>query len=173
MLWYLFLLYFILCQGAHLTGLYLYLSKKVEILRLPQKKWQYYLLSFTWGLPLNLIGLLVAGVLYCFKKRPKKWGWNWYFELPVNFGAELGIFSIVPEEPSDRIRNHEFGHSIQNIYYGPLMIGTICIPSFVRFWIREIQYQFGYEPKNGYDDIWFEGQATRSGAEFIKEHKDN
>lgn len=173
MIWFLLTQYVWICLIAHLVMFYMYLSKDVETLEMPKQRWVYYLLSFTWGLPMNLVGAIVAGIIRCTGRKPKKWGWNWYFELPVNFGMELGIFSIVPENPSERIRNHEFGHSIQNIYLGPFTIGVVCIPSFVRFWIRELSAKMGMKPETGYDDIWFEGQATKSGAKFMQEHKDN
>ena len=63
-------------------------------------------------------------------------------------------YSVVP---------HEYGHSIQNLWWGWLMPFVICIPSAVRYWYREIRYAIGKPPKTKYDDIWFEGQATKLG----------
>lgn len=139
------------------------------VVSLPNVKcrWLYYLLQFTWGLPMNLIGLIAALVLVCLRKKAKRYGWNYCFELPINFGLELGIFFIAPINGSKYIKDHEHGHAIQNIYFGLFCVGMVSIPSVTRFWIREIQCMIKKPPKTDYDDAWFEGQATKSGAYFI------
>jgi hypothetical protein len=147
----------------------LYYNGAVVSLPNVKRRWVYYLLQFTWGLPMNFIGSIAALVLVCFGKRAKRYGWNYCFELPVNFGLELGIFFIAPVNGSTHTKNHEHGHAIQNIYFGPLCVGMVSIPSAVRFWIREIQYMIKKPPKTKYDDAWFEGQATKSGTRFIND----
>ena len=62
---------------------------------------------------------------------------------------------------------HEYGHGIQNLWWGPLFLFVIAIPSAIRYWWRIFYRKFIY-PKNrkklpAYDDIWFEGQATKLG----------
>lgn len=122
----------------------------------------FYALSFTWGLPLTLIGCVVALVLMALGYKPKKWDYCWYFEVGEGWGGlELGVFFLKDKSVSDRIPRHETGHAIQNCYFGPLMIFLVCIPSAIRYWWREL---FG--GKGSYDDIWFEGQATRLGTEL-------
>lgn len=139
------------------------------VVSLPNVKhrWLYCLLQFTWGLPMNVAGALVALVLVCFRKKAYRYGWNYCFELPVNFGLELGIFFIAPINGSKHTKDHEHGHAIQNIYFGPFCVGMVSIPSATRFWIREIQYKIKKPPKTKYDDAWFEGQASKSGEHFI------
>ena len=42
------------------------------------------------------------------------------------------------------------------------MFFVITGPSIVRYWYRELKYyRKGLVPPTKYDDIWFEGQATR------------
>lgn len=65
---------------------------------------------------------------------------------------------------------HECGHGIQNIIFGPLFPFLVAIPSVIRYWYREVIWRKDREryfqlPK--YDDIWFEGQATRWGDKYI------
>lgn len=165
------LLYVIVCETAYIVMNHLYDNGTVEALGVPKKRWVYYLLQFSWGLPMNLIGSIVAGILLLFRKRPTPYGWNWCFELPVNFGLELGVFFIAPIGGSTHTKNHEHGHAIQNIYFGPFAIGMVSIPSAARFWVRELIYKLGKKPKANYDDIWFEGQATKSGDKFINSMK--
>lgn len=145
----------------------LYSTGAVVSLPNVKSRWLYYLLQFTWGLPMNLIGALVALVLVCHRKKAYRYGWNYCFELPVNFGLELGIFFIAPVNGSKHTKDHEHGHAIQNIYFGPFCVGMVSIPSVTRFWIRELQRVLKRPPKTDYDAAWFEGQASKSGARFI------
>lgn len=160
-------IYFLWCVVSYIIMSYLYHKKEIKVLPNVRFRWLYYLLQFTWGLPMNLIGMIVALSLKCCGKKAYRYGWNYYFELPVNFGLELGIFFIAPINGSAHTKNHEHGHAIQNIYFGPFCIGMITIPSAIRFWIREIQYMIKKPPKTKYDDAWMEGQATNSGNSFI------
>ena len=159
--------YALWCAAGYVVMSYLYHKAEIEVLPNIKYRWLYYLLQFTWGLPMNLIGAIVALVLVCFGRKAYRYGWNYCFELPVSFGLELGIFFIAPINGSKHTKDHEHGHAIQNIYFGPFCVGMVSIPSAVRFWIREIQYMIKKPPKTDYDDAWFEGQASKSGAYFI------
>ena len=132
------------------------------------KKSIFYLLSFTWGAILTVIGLIVAGVLLVFKKKkPKRWGYCWYFEVGEGWGGlELGPIFLTSKNPSIHTRNHERGHAIQNCWFGPLFILLVWIPSATRYWYRRIRSKMGLPNKTDYDDIWFEEQATRLGNEL-------
>lgn len=55
---------------------------------------------------------------------------------------------------------HEYGHSIQNIIFGPLFPFVIGIPSALRYWYRELNSEKITTP---YDAIWFEGWASKLG----------
>ena len=161
--------YALWCAAGYMVMSYLYREAEIEALPNVKYRWLYYLLQFTWGLPMNLIGAIVALILICFGKKAYRYGWNYCFELPVDFGLELGIFFIAPINGSKYTKDHEHGHAIQNIYFGPFSIGMVSIPSALRFWVREIQYKMNRAPNTGYDDIWFEGQATKTGTKFINE----
>lgn len=127
----------------------------------------YYLLSFTWGLPLTLVGGLVALALLIMGHRPRRFGWCLYFEVGENWGGlEFGPIFLCNRNPSWHIKKHEFGHSIQNCFWGPLMIFVICIPSAIRYWFRKLKKSRGSEA-TPYDSIWFEGQATKLGTDYI------
>lgn len=133
----------------------------------------FYILSFTWGLPLTLIGCLVAGILMFLGYRPKKFGYCYCFEVGVDWGGlEFGLFFITNKFPEEELKAHEFGHGIQNCLYGFFMIPLVCIPSAIRYWYRELiwhtnKQQWFKLPE--YDAIWFEGQATKWGLKNISE----
>ena len=101
------------------------------------KTW-YYILSFTWGILMTLIGTTVALVLLISKHKPIKNGYGWYFEIGENWGGvNLGMFTITSKNPSLHVLQHEFGHSIQNCILGILYIPLVAIPSAIRYWYRE------------------------------------
>lgn len=132
-------------------------------------KFTFYFLSLTWGLPITLLGILVALVLLIAGKKPKRWGYCYYFEVGERWGGtELGIFFITDKTCGVHTKNHELGHAIQNCYFGPVMMPVISLSSFLRYWYRRIIVKIKKDKKlPPYDSIWFEGQATRLGNEFM------
>lgn len=126
----------------------------------------FYLLSFTWGLPLTLIGCLVGLVLIIVGYKPKKYGHCLYFEVGENWGGlEFGPLFLVNKEPSEYIKMHEAGHGVQNCLFGPLML-VIVIMSAIRYWYRDFRKQSGNPCQTEYSDIWFEKQADILGEKY-------
>ena len=127
-------------------------------------KKQFYIQNLTWGLPLNIVGFVVAIVLLCTGHKPSKHGGCLYFQVGKGWGGlNLGLVMLTDDKPTEHTKNHEFGHAIQNAKYGLAMPFIVCIPSAIRYWYRQM-----VTPKTKYDDIWFEGEATKLGNEDIK-----
>ena len=135
-------------------------------------KFVYYLLSFTWGLPMTLLGSIISLILIICGHRPHKWLYGYYFVIGHGWGGlELGPFFLVSDNVSRRTLNHEFGHGIQNCFFGPLMPFMVSIPSAIRYWYREFLVKkkgYRYSDLPDYDSIWFEGQATNIGNKYDK-----
>ena len=131
----------------------------------PMPKWLFYLLSWTWGIIMTLIGHAAAGILLLLGHRPQKNIYGWTFVIGENWGGvDLGYISIVQHNPTQHLLNHEFGHSIQNCYFGPFFPFIVAIPSMIRYWYREFKYRKNPTVKlPDYDVIWFEGTATSLG----------
>lgn len=133
----------------------------------------FYLLTFTWGLLMTLIGGIVALVLTVVgHKSYGKYGCCWVFEMGHNWGGlSLGPVIITSHPHDSDLMKHEHGHAIQNCLFGPLFPFIVGIPSVIRYWYRELKYlRKGKTPPTLYDDIWFEGGATRIGTEFIDKY---
>ena len=135
-------------------------------------KSQFYALSFTWGIIMTLIGCITSVVLIIMGYKPMKNRYGWYFIIGKNWGGlDLGLASIVNENPTEHLLQHEFGHAVQNCYYGPVFPFLIAIPSTIRYWYREYLVRSGkkqaYELPP-YDSIWFEGMATELGGLYEK-----
>lgn len=128
----------------------------------------FYLLSFTWGLVLTLIGCVVASVLILAGHRPKRYGCCLLFEVGDGWGGvSLGPVILIDRNEPESTKAHEHGHAIQNIVYGPFVIFLVCIPSAVRYWYRRVYQKAKHaQPLPPYDSVWFEVQATRWGRRF-------
>ena len=131
----------------------------------------YLILSFTWGLPMTIVGCAVALVLMLIGFRPKKFLYGLQFHITKNSGFSMGPIAIVSKNSSDYLLKHEFGHSIQNCFLGPFMIFVVIIPSVIRFWYREylvVSKKVARDALPSYDSIWFEGTATRLGEKYLQ-----
>ena len=132
-------------------------------------KWQFYLLSFTWGIIMSLVGCIISFALLIVGKRPKPNQYGWCFEIGKNWGGcELGCMCLVNKGASQHTLDHEFGHAIQNCYFGPFMV-IVSLCSAVRYWYREYLTTIKKKKYNElppYDSIWFEGQATKVGTYY-------
>lgn len=127
----------------------------------------FYLLSLTWGLPLTLLGFIVALFLIPFCGLPKKFGWVWYFKIERLSGAIcLGLIVLSYTSRTD-ILCHEHGHALQNVEWGFLFLPVIGLPSIIRCIYRDIYMSVkGFKGLKPYEAIWFEANATDRGVAF-------
>ncbi|MBD5133073.1 MAG: hypothetical protein HDT38_01160 [Clostridiales bacterium] len=126
----------------------------------------FYLVQFTWGLPVNLAGLLVF--LCCRARFPSKRFHNSIVTyLPGNRGGlSLGVFiflSVPSTAGHGGLCAHEYGHTVQCLFLGPLYWIVIAAPSVI--W-----YHFfgGYREKHhiSYDSLYCERWATAWGRKW-------
>ena len=130
---------------------------------------EFYLRSFTWGLPVNLGGAVIAAGLLLTGHKPERFGDCINFTVGRNWGGgSMGVFMVTCKNASRRLKEHEHGHSIQNCFYGPLM-PLINLQSSTRY-----LYRLGVKkllPKKTlppYDSAWFEAEATELGGAYMK-----
>lgn len=125
----------------------------------------FYFVSFTWGLPLTLLG--GVGVLFACLcgHKVKRFGPCFYVTLGKHRwgGLEGGPFFFCDASEERSILEHEFGHGIQNCFFGPLMLPIISIPSAIRYQIRQKKQKHNKKLRGDYYDIWFEKQASYIG----------
>lgn len=128
----------------------------------------FYILNFTWGIIMNIIGAVGAAAFLAMGYKPFKHAGSIVFRTGHNWGGvSLGIFSFVCEEAGEHTLNHEFGHAIQNAIFGPLFPFIVAIPSFSRYWTFVNNQKKGI-PNEDYDAIWFEGSATKWGTDIAE-----
>lgn len=143
-------------------------------MKLIWKRTLFYIISFTWGGIMSMIGLVAMIVTLPFGKFGVYHG-RLYKIIGKNWGGmDLGCFFFCCENPGDYLLSHEAGHGLQNCLWGPLFPFVIAIPSAVRYWYREYVRTTDlkkYWKLPDYDAIWFEGQATKWGKEYISTDK--
>lgn len=145
------------------------ICKKIESITL--NKSLYFILSCTWGLPLTLMGCIVALALRIIGIKPKRFLYGFYFPIANGCGFNIGPISIVDKDPDTNHLKHEFGHSIQNCFFGPFIFFLVIIPSVTRFWYREYLVRvkkYEYRELPPYDSTWFEGTATQLGEKYLQ-----
>jgi len=124
----------------------------------------FYILSFTWGLPMTLIGAVLTGALFLCGHRVRRFGACRYIETGTHWGGvSFGIFFLANSTPSAHICLHEAGHAVQNILFGPLMPLLVALPSALRYWYRRLSGRCTAP----YERIWFEAQATALGNRYF------
>lgn len=117
-------------------------------------------------------GLIITAFCILFLKgKAHRNGFSYIVEVGGNWGGlELGAVAIcgnyseTNKEGFDHIRSHEFGHSIQQLIFGPLFVFIIGIPSAVRYWYFELTPN---KPHQDYDYVWFEYTASKWGTSWI------
>lgn len=126
----------------------------------------FFILQFTWGLPVNLFGLLVF--LCCGRCRREIFCNSVVTFLPGNRGGlSLGVFIFLSSgnAGASRLCIHEYGHTIQCLFLGPLYWPVVAIPSAVWY-----HFFAGFREKRHipYDSLYCERWATAWGRKWSK-----
>lgn len=126
------------------------------------KRWQFYLLSFTWGLPMSIIGLLVCGALMCLGHKPKRYGHAFYIPIGKTWGGlNLGWFFLVDSNEHEHNLQHELGHAYQNACKLGWIFPLYGIKSAARYWYARLIKPIDYY------SWWFESEANDIGKEVM------
>lgn len=76
--------------------------------------------SWTWGVIMTVIGKMVHTVLGWFGYKAERNMYGYVIYIGKGWGgAGMGPYCIACRDISISTLNHEFGHAIQNCYFGP------------------------------------------------------
>lgn len=104
-------------------------------IKLLLKRILFYVISFTWGGIMSIIGLVVLLITLPFGKIEIYHG-RLYKRIGDNWGGlELGCFFLCDNQCGEHTLAHEVGHGLQNCIWGPLFPFVIGIPSALRYWL--------------------------------------
>ena len=85
----------------------------------------------------------------------------------MDMGGNVGEFQLDNIKGSGTLTEaHEFGHSLQNLIFGPLFPFIVAIPSVIRCQYQNYRSKKGL-PNKEYDSIWFEFQASSLGHKAV------
>ena len=99
------------------------------------KQFLYLLCQWTWGLPQNLVGL--ALYLYYRMKGCPNFRYQGAFGIiwtQRSGSMSMGSFLFMHPTwtPADKeLLAHEYGHTIQSLFFGPLYLLTVGVPSIL------------------------------------------
>ena len=113
-------------------------DKKEKNLKNSTASFLFYLVQWTWGLPVNIIGGIAFLVCKKIKKRRyQRFGYSYIVYLPWKSGGlSLGLFIFMKDQHKSQkwtynTRIHEYGHTWQCLLLGPLYYLVIAVPSMI------------------------------------------
>ena len=132
----------------------------------------FYVVQWTWGLPVNLVG----GILFliCTKIKKRKWqkfGYSYIVYLPWNQGGlSLGLFIFMKDNHESEkwtynTRIHEYGHTWQCLLLGPFYYFIVAIPSVVWYSFFD---SFRKKKKVSYYKLYCESWANTLGQKATR-----
>jgi len=138
------------------------------------KKFLFYLVEFTWAILQNLVG----GIAYLILSRKHKHerfhnSFITYVEKKGFGGVSFGIFIFInPGKKEDWLhdsRIHEYGHTIQSLFLGPVWFLVIALPSVIWCGMPAL---IKYREKQDVSYYWLfcEGWSNLWGARWSKEN---
>ena len=98
----------------------------------------FYLVQWTWGLPVNLVG----GLMFLYFTKIKGYRWQHFGYAKIVYvpwkggGLSLGLYIFMKDNHKNKkwtynTRIHEYGHTWQCLLLGPHYWVVIALPSFI------------------------------------------
>lgn len=122
------------------------------------------ILLWLWQLPQHLLALIIWGILRLMNKILifNHIDGKWLITVDVpGWGISLGIYIFMDQHYPKKEWVHEFGHSIQSEYTGPVYLPLVGIPSavFNNLWDRLFHKNWTWEKRhtwyyNRYPEKW-------------------
>ena len=145
-------------------------DKKEKNFKNDLKAFLFYLVQWTWGLPVNLVGGIAF--LICTKllgRRYQRFGYAYIVYLPWKQGGlSMGLFIFMRDQHPKKewtynARIHEYGHTWQCLLLGPLYYIVIALPSMI--WCNCFE---SWRKKHGvsYYKLYCEAWANAFGQRF-------
>ena len=133
------------------------------------KRFLYALCQWTWGLPQNLVGLALY-LYYRYKGCPSFRYQGTFGVIWTQRSGSMSMGSFLFMHPSwtseDRkLLAHEYGHTIQSLFFGPFYLLTVGLPSLLWAGLPRFQ-RLRREGRRGYYTVYPEKQASRLGERF-------
>lgn len=135
------------------------------------KRFLYVLWQWTWGLPQNLVGLCFF--LYYRAKGCRSFSYQGasvtiWTKTAGSMSMGRYLFLEPSWTPKDHdLLAHEYGHTIQSLFFGPLYLLGVGLPSVLWAGLPRFQ-RMRREKKLSYYSVYPEKGATKFGKRFAK-----
>ena len=135
------------------------------------KRILYVLWQWSWGLPQNLVGLCFF--LYYRAKGCRNFSYQGArVTIWTNPSGSMSMGRYLFLEPhwtpqDHRLLAHEYGHTIQSLFFGPLYLLIVGLPSILWAGLPRFQ-RMRRTGKRSYYSVYPEKGATRLGERFAK-----
>ena len=139
--------------------------------RLTFRQILYILCQWTWGLPQNLVGLGFY-LFYRIKGCPHFSYQGAVVTIWTNATGSMSMGRYLFLEPGwtpsgHRLLAHEYGHTIQSLFFGPLYLLVVGLPSVL--WAGLPCFRNMRRKGRSYYSVYPEKGATRLGERFAKQ----
>ena len=118
-------------------------------------------LLFLWQLPQNIVGFIV----YIICKLRERGSITYKDKITTLWlfpgGLSMGLYMFVYKDYDENLIQHEYGHTIQSLYLGPVYLLIIGIPSLI--WAGCFQ-EFRRKHKISYYSFYPEKWADKLGG---------
>lgn len=135
----------------------------------------YWLIQCLWGLPQTVLGLVLlllhrkdghflyhGAVITCWRGRSSVSIGPFVFVTADPFFCDRLADRFTREELADRLLVHEYGHTIQSLFLGPLYLIVIGIPSTLWGWLPSLAKK-RHDQRISYFSFFTESWANRCG----------
>lgn len=111
---------------------------------------------YLWQLPQNLAGLFLLGWFRKKREVAEYRGCRFYVAAGMRDGISLGRYIVLSPklEGNERVYRHEYGHTRQSLFFGPLYLPVIGVPSLIHAALHR---------SGDYYKFWTERWADRLG----------
>jgi len=121
------------------------------------------LILYIWQLPQHMLALIL--IRFSKAEFDEKYQTSRVYRTKKLFGISLGQYIIMNTHHDYQTIQHEYGHSIQSLYFGPLYLLIVGLPSITMNIISRIDYRFGNKKfYYNYYNRWPENWADKLGG---------
>lgn len=113
-----------------------------------------------WQIPQEIVGFLIFFICCICTCKSETWNGRIVTRWDLGSGLSLGNFIFVSKISSETTLYHEYGHTIQSSYLGPLYLLIIGLPSIV--WCAFFGFVYR-KTRNGYYKFYTEKWADKLG----------
>ena len=96
------------------------------------------ILLYIWQLPQHIVALIAIKITKAYKTEVRNGTWYaeyWCYDCESSLGGSYGQYLLVPCKATQILKDHEYGHCPQSMWWGPFYLPIVGLPSVVLNWM--------------------------------------